>query len=130
MSVSPSASRSAPAQAIIAPLSVHSSGGGTTSTVPNSKASRCRIFRIASLAATPPAATSEEGMPKVSRNMRRPQRRRSATTSTTACWNAAHKSATSSSVSGAIFSASSRSAVFRPESEKSTRSAQSSAAAA
>ena len=36
------------------------------------------------------------------------------TTSTTACWNEAHRSATSWSDSGAIFSASSRSAVFKP----------------
>ena len=53
------------------------------------------------------------------RNMRKPARSRSSTTSTTACWNEAHRSATSWSDSGAIFSASSRSAVFRPESEKS-----------
>ena len=57
---------------------------------------------------------------RCSRNMPpRPPRRRSATTSTTACWNEAHRSATSASVSGAIFSASSRSAVFKPDSEKS-----------
>ena len=35
VSVSPRASRSQPAQAIIAPLSVHSAGGGATSTVPS-----------------------------------------------------------------------------------------------
>ncbi len=54
-----------------------------------------------------------------SRNMRKPERSRSLTTSTTACWNEAHRSATSWSVSGAIFSASSRNAVFSPDSEKS-----------
>ena len=51
--------------------------------------------------------------------MRSPLRSRSLTTSTTACWNDAQRSATSWSVSGAIFSASSRSAVFSPDSEKS-----------
>ena len=63
VSVRPSASRSAPAQAIMAPLSVHSSGGGTTSTVPASNAIWCSTLRIASLAATPPAATSAVGLP-------------------------------------------------------------------
>ena len=48
-----------------------------------------------------------------------PVRSRSMTTSTTACWNEAQRSATSWSESGAILSASSRSAVLRPESEKS-----------
>ena len=48
-----------------------------------------------------------------------PARSRSCTTSTTACWNEAQRSATSWSLSGAIFSASSRSAVFSPDSEKS-----------
>src|SRR5262249_13644945 len=63
VSVRPSARRSAPAHAIIAPLSVHNCGGGTTSTVPASKATRCKTLRIASLAATPPAATSAVGLP-------------------------------------------------------------------
>ena len=49
----------------------------------------------------------------------RPARSRSATTSTTACWNEAQRSRTSWSLIGAIFSASRRSAVLRPESEKS-----------
>src|SRR5262249_56441581 len=40
VSVRPSARRSAPAQAIIAPLSVPSSGGGTTRAVPTSNAMR------------------------------------------------------------------------------------------
>ena len=48
----------------MAPLSVHSSGGGTTSAVPASKASRCSALRIAWLAATPPAATSAVGVPQ------------------------------------------------------------------
>ena len=63
VSVSPSARRSAPAHAIMAPLSVHSSAGGTTSAVPVSNAMRCSTLRIASLAATPPAATSAVGLP-------------------------------------------------------------------
>src|SRR5262249_620289 len=62
-SVSPSASRSAPAQAIIAPLSVHKAAGGSTSTVPVSNATWCRTLRIAWLAATPPPATSAFGLP-------------------------------------------------------------------
>src|SRR5262249_13777903 len=63
VSVSPSARRSAPAQAIMAPLSVHSAAGGATSTVPVSNATWCRTLRIARLAATPPAATSAFGLP-------------------------------------------------------------------
>src|SRR5215475_3401768 len=46
-SLMPSASRSQPAQAIIAPLSVQSSGGGATKFAPTSKARRLRTFRIA-----------------------------------------------------------------------------------
>src|SRR5262249_30629596 len=46
-SFKPSASRSHPAQAIIAPLSVQSSGGGATKVAPTSKARRLRTFRIA-----------------------------------------------------------------------------------
>ena len=46
VSVSPRARRSAPAQAIIAPLSVQSSGGGATSTVPCSCATRPSARRI------------------------------------------------------------------------------------
>ena len=46
-STRPSASRSAPAQAIIAPLSVQSAGGGATSTVPDSNPTRCSTLRIA-----------------------------------------------------------------------------------
>src|SRR5262249_56045168 len=45
-SVKPSASRSTPAQAIIAPLSVHSSAGGTTRTVPASNAMPFMTLRI------------------------------------------------------------------------------------
>ena len=47
VSTSPSASRSAPAQAIIAPLSVHSAGGGTISVVPAFAATSCSAPRIA-----------------------------------------------------------------------------------
>ena len=70
-------SRSAPAQAIMAPLSVHNSSGGATSTVPASMATRCSTSRIAWLAATPPAATSALGAPKRARKMRKPARSRS-----------------------------------------------------
>src|SRR5262249_32258817 len=63
VSVMPRARRSAPAQAIMAPLSVQSAGGGTVSTVPAAIATRLSARRIAWLAATPPAATSAVGPP-------------------------------------------------------------------
>ena len=56
-SLSPQRSRSIPAQAIIAPLSVHSAGGGATKPSPASSASAARRARSRALAATPPAAT-------------------------------------------------------------------------
>ena len=84
-SVSPSASRSAPAQAIMAPLSVHNAGGGATSATPTSNATRCRTLRIAWLAATPPAQTSAVGVPMRSRKIRSPMRNLSMITSLTAC---------------------------------------------
>ena len=58
--------------------------------------------------ATPPAATKALGLPWRSRNNFRPLRSRSATTSTMLCWNEAQRSRTSSSVRGAIRSASSQ----------------------
>ena len=106
----------------MAPLSVHNSAGGTTRVLPTSKATCCSTLRIASLAATPPAATTAVGVPKRARNILSPHNSRSATTSTTACWNEAHRSHTSCALTGAIFSASSRSAVFNPEREKSALS--------
>jgi hypothetical protein len=45
----------------MAPLSVQSSSGGSTSLVPASKARRWSTLRIGWLAATPPAATSADG---------------------------------------------------------------------
>ena len=66
VSVSPSAIRSAPAQAIIAPLSVHSAGGGMISVVCAFAATSCNAPRMAWLAATPPAATSARGGPNCS----------------------------------------------------------------
>jgi hypothetical protein len=47
VSISPKASRSAPAQAIIAPLSVHSAGGGMISVVCALAATSCSAPRIA-----------------------------------------------------------------------------------
>ncbi len=47
VSIMPSASRSAPAQAIIAPLSVHSAGGGMISVVCALAATSCNAPRIA-----------------------------------------------------------------------------------
>ena len=57
--------------------------------------SRQSARRIDWLTATPPATTSAVGPPNFSRNTRKPARNRSVTTSTTACWNAAQRSATS-----------------------------------
>ncbi|CEG10126.1 hypothetical protein BN961_03561 [Afipia felis] len=83
-SVRPSASRSAPAHAIIAPLSVQSCGGGTIMVIWSLAAISCSALRIATLAATPPAATSARGAPNCSRNNLRPERIRSAVDSSTA----------------------------------------------
>ena len=54
----PSASRSAPAQAIIAPLSVQSASGGATRRKPRAASSVSSPALSALLAATPPATTS------------------------------------------------------------------------
>src|SRR6185503_17747466 len=56
-SVSPATSRSAPAHAIIAALSVHSHAGGTLKRRPFVWARSASALRIAWLAATPPATT-------------------------------------------------------------------------
>src|SRR3954464_117748 len=60
-STNPSASRSAPAQAIIAPLSVQSAGGGIINVVCACPATACNAPRIAWLPAPPPAATRAGG---------------------------------------------------------------------
>src|SRR3978361_499704 len=52
-SIMPSANRSAPAHAIIAPLSVHSAGGGMISVVCACAATACNAPRMAWLAAAP-----------------------------------------------------------------------------
>src|SRR5688572_12176497 len=57
-SVSPCVKRSAPAQAIIAALSVHSQAGGTLNWRPSRAASCCSAVLTARFAATPPATTS------------------------------------------------------------------------
>ena len=103
----------------MAGLAVQSSGGGTTSLTPASPASRASARRIAPLLATPPAATSVRGRPATASKARSPARVRSTTTSTTAAWNDAHRSATTVGVSGPARSASRRTAVFRPDKEKS-----------
>src|SRR5206468_4428454 len=56
-SVRPPASRSAPAQAIIAALSVQSQPGGTLNGRPSRLARSANAVRIAWFAATPPATT-------------------------------------------------------------------------
>ena len=119
-SIIPSRSRSTPAHAIIAPLSVQSFCGGATSGRPASTQKRVSASRSAALAATPPATTTARGeAPMRRRNSFSPMRMRSSTTSTTAAWNEAQRSATSRGRRGATDSAASRTAVFRPDSEKS-----------
>jgi len=76
--------RTAPAAPIMAPLSVHSAGGGMISVVSALAAISCSAPRIAWLAATPPAATSARGAPNCSRNSFKPTLNRSAVDSSTA----------------------------------------------
>mmetsp|Transcript_9375 Transcript_9375/g.28180 ORF Transcript_9375/g.28180 Transcript_9375/m.28180 type:complete len:202 (+) Transcript_9375:157-762(+) len=64
---SPSASRSWPAQAIMAPLSVHRAGGGTTSRRWLESARACSEDRTLLLHATPPDTTSDVMSGHVSR---------------------------------------------------------------
>ena len=119
-SVRPSASRSAPAQAIMAPLSVHSAGGGATRRHRSSKSDAMQ--GVADRLIGRDAAGANQRGRRAEPLAEHPQAVRAAgrvTTSTTACWNEAQRSATSWSLSGAIFSASSRSAVLSPDSEKS-----------
>ena len=104
----------------MAALSVHSSGGGTTSgdLVLQGDIEQ----RLADRLVGGDAAGGDQrrrARRSAARNSRRPWRRRSTTISTTASWNEAHRSATSWSDSGAIFSASRRTAVLSPDSEKS-----------
>ena len=83
-SVNPRAKRSAPAHAIIAPLSVQRACGGRTMRTPTSCPRRCRPRRTTMFEATPPAATKAVGFPTTTLNLRKPTRVRSMTTSTTA----------------------------------------------
>jgi glycerol-3-phosphate dehydrogenase len=87
-SMSPRASRSAPAQAIIAALSVHSQPGGTEKSRPLLAARSLSAARMAPLAATPPA-TTRAGASLFSRA----RAVRSTRQSTTACWKDAAMSA-------------------------------------
>jgi len=120
----PARSRSMPAQAIIAALSPHSAGGGATKANPAAAHSASRAVRIARLAATPPAATSVGAASGSSaKNRARARATRSASAPVTAAWKEAQKSATSRSDSGASAAAVWRTAVFRPEKEKSGRAA-------
>src|SRR5580704_8605715 len=67
-SAKPSRSRSMPAQAIMAPLSVHNSGGGATKRSPTSSARSVRRLLSLLLAATPPLTTSETPLGYLQRN--------------------------------------------------------------
>ncbi len=120
VSARPSARRSAPAHAIITALSVQRRDGRRDQ---------------AEAVARRPLRGARRGSPRWRRRRRRrPVRRaadvrwrkrawrgaaRLATTSVTAAWNDAQRSATSWSDSGAAASAARRTAVFRPEKEKS-----------
>ena len=64
-SIIPSRSRSTPAHAIIAPLSVQSFCGGATNGRPASAQKRVSASRSAALAATPPATTTARGRRRV-----------------------------------------------------------------
>ncbi|MCH7549272.1 MAG: sulfatase-like hydrolase/transferase [Candidatus Krumholzibacteriota bacterium] len=116
----PRRSRSIPAHAIIAALSVQSRGGGATRRRPAASATSESRARSAALAATPPATTSELPSAQRSRNAAMAFPVRSASTSATAAWKPAHRSATSRPL-GASGSASTawRTAVLSPENEKS-----------
>src|SRR3569623_3302848 len=84
LSHNPAANRSAPAQAIIAALSVQSQAGGTLKRRPCWSARPASAPRLAPLAATPPAIT------RVGASLRgNAIRVRSTKQSTTACWKLA-----------------------------------------
>src|SRR5438309_2672425 len=83
-SVMPAAKRSAPAQAIIAALSVHSQAGGTLNLRPLELASAASACRTARFAATPPATTKAGASVLASAS-----RVRSTRQSTIACWRLA-----------------------------------------
>ena len=89
--------RAIPAQAIIAALSVHSAKGGATNSKPSAAAAAASPARRLRLAATPPATaitrSASPGCASLSRTIAR--RVLAASTSRTACWNDAQRSATS-----------------------------------
>src|SRR5207248_9738230 len=87
---SPWARRWAPAIAIIAPLSVHSRGGGTYSPIPSSAARSAASARSREFAATPPQTTSV-----ASRAARAARTARRVSASQTASWKEAQRSASS-----------------------------------
>ncbi len=120
----PSAMRSAPAHAIIEALSVHSRSGGATKRKPDRAHIRPSIPRMAPLAATPPATTrAGSGTSGNScRNRTSAREMRSSRVATMAAWKDAQMSSTSAWPRGAIASAACRTAVLRPEKEKSSRS--------
>ena len=109
-----------PAQAIIAALSVQSAGGGTIISIPSLAASVASRARRNRLAATPPATTRRRASPWRARNSATAFRVRSLRTSATASWKAAARSA-AAAPSGASPNSwtARRTAVLRPENEKS-----------
>ena len=120
-STMPRESRIGPAQAIIAALSVQSSGGGTTRRKICLRATALERGLQASIGGD--AAGDHQhalrplaGVPLDTAS--KPRAVRSATMSATASWKLAQRSATSCSLSGARASASCLSAVLRPASEK------------
>ena len=92
-SIKPSARRSTPAQATITPLSVHSCGGGHTSSAPLAWHTSCNADRSAMLRATPPATTTCTHRGSSFCAQVRARRVRSATWATAVAWNDAAMSA-------------------------------------
>ena len=115
--------RSAAAQAIIAPLSVQSASGGARKRAPASAPTASSPARIVRLAATPPATARTAPRRWRSAKARRARRVFSARVSATAAWKPAQRSARSPRVSPPFaatrLSRARRTAVLRPEKERS-----------
>ena len=95
LSLLPSRSLSRPAQATMAPLSVQSCTGGAANGIAFISANLSRRLRKNTLAATPPATTNGPPFGWRFRNISRAFSHRSASTSLTACWKDAQRSAMS-----------------------------------
>mmetsp|Transcript_70977 Transcript_70977/g.203430 ORF Transcript_70977/g.203430 Transcript_70977/m.203430 type:complete len:216 (+) Transcript_70977:26-673(+) len=128
-SYSPNFKRSTPAQATITPLSTQSLGGGHLISKSQSSATSRRPCRTAWFAATPPATTIEavSGSISTAHSAARPARSQRCRTATfwkaaAMCARACRRSGSDSSftlAAGISLSMSARTAVLRPENEKS-----------